>query len=154
MITLKRKEQPMWRDLITALDSTAQYVVGASEIQIVALQNALGVTLPEDLRALLRESNGIRDQYGFCIVWSVEEILLYNREMRTLPQYSSYCKPFTDLLFFADAGNGDRFAFPIYQGEVPQNAIFAWDHEDDARTEIAFSLGSYLEGWLSGTLSV
>ncbi|HEU5383542.1 MAG TPA: SMI1/KNR4 family protein [Ktedonobacteraceae bacterium] len=143
----------MWRELVEALDPTAQYATGASEIQFVALRNVLGIALPEDLRALLSESNGIRDQYGFCLVWSVEEILRYNQEMRTLHQYTDRAS-FTDSLFFADAGNGDRFAFHLHEGEVRQNSIFVWDHEENTWREIASSLRSYLEGWLSGELSV
>lgn len=143
----------MWHELINALDPTAQYSAEASEIQFIELWNVLGITLPDDLRSLLNESNGVRDKYGFCIVWSVEEILRYNQEMRTLPLYNAG-ESFRDSLFFAGAGNGDRFAFPILQGEVSQNSIFVWDHEDNTRKEVASSLRSYLEGWLSGKLSV
>ena len=55
--------------------------------------------------------------------------------------------------FFADAGNGDRFAFPIFQEDVQQGPVFVWDHEDDTRREISISLKSYLEDWLSGKIS-
>lgn len=144
----------MWLELIHSLDSTAKYASGASNIQLSELQATLDVVVPEDLRALLSESNGIQDHYGFCIIWSVNEIIRYNQEMRTFPHYSQHYKPFTDLLFFADAGNGDRFAFPVLQGEAQSSPVFAWNHENDERKERACSLRSYLEGWLSGTISI
>jgi hypothetical protein len=58
---------------------------GASEAQIAELCEAFGLVLSEDLRTLLKESNGVQDPYGFCIIWSTEEIFQYNREMRTFP---------------------------------------------------------------------
>ena len=62
--------------------------------------------------------------------------------------------PFDNLIFFADAGNGDQFAFPIVSGEVRQNKVFVWDHEDDSRRWVAPSLQSYLEWWLTGKLGI
>lgn len=150
----------MWRDFIQNLKATAQYPLeiefadGVNEEQIRSLELKLGVALPEDLKALLYESNGISDQYGLGIVWPLEEISQYNQEMRNLPHYQNFYMSFSDLLFFADAGNGDRFAFPIIRGKVKAEAVFAWNHENDSRWEVAFSLKSYLEGWLSGKISV
>lgn len=150
----------MWRELINELmlqaaDPTKiRYVAGAKEEQLAALNTVLDTALPEDLAMLLRESNGILDEYGLHIIWSTEEIERYNHEMRFSEIYAEIYMPFTDMLFFADAGNGDRFAFPILQGKVKTSSIFAWDHEDDSRTVVAFSLQSYLERWLSGKLKL
>jgi hypothetical protein len=149
-----RKEESMWRELIHSLEPHAQYAPGASEAQIAELCGAFSLVLSEDLRTLLKESNGVQDPSGFCIIWSTEKISQYNREMRTFPHYSDFYQPFTDLLFFADAGNGDRFAFPIVQGEVQSGPVIAWDHEDDTRKDVVSSLKSYLESWLSGEMSV
>lgn len=144
----------MWCELIHSLEPAAQFATEANEIQFTELKATLSVTLSDDLRALLREANGVCDPYGFCIIWSIDEIARYNREMRTFPHYRKDRQPFTDFLFFADAGNGDRFAFPILQGKVQQGPVFAWDHEDNARREVASSLKSFLEGWLRGEISV
>lgn len=144
----------MWHEFIHSLDSTAQFAQEASEAQILESEGALGVRFPEDLKTLLYESNGVRDHYGFCIVWSLEEITQYNGEMRLLPQYSENYSSFAELLFFADAGNGDRFAFPVLQREAQQGPVLAWNHEDDMRKEVASSLQFFLEGWLNGNISV
>ncbi len=150
----------MWREFIQELKVTAQYpfevmfIDGANEKQIKALEEDLGVKLPKDLEALLRESDGVNDQYGLRIIWSIKEISQYNREMRTFPHYKDFYMSFADLLFFADAGNGDRFAFPIIGGKVKERAVFAWNHENDDRWEVAFSLRSYLERLLGGKIKL
>ena len=57
--------------------------------------------------------------------------------------------PFDPLLFFADAGNGDQFAFPITTAGA-RNDVFVWTHEDDSRRWYAASLDKYVAWWLSG----
>ena len=61
--------------------------------------------------------------------------------------------PFDALLFFADAGNGDQFAFPI-TATAARDDVFVWDHENDSRSWYAASLKSYLESWLTGSRAV
>ncbi len=61
---------------------------------------------------------------------------------------------FENLLFFADAGNGDMFAFGIIHGVIKRSDIFVWDHEDDSRRCIAPSLQWFIEQWLSSKLSI
>lgn len=144
----------MWRELIDSLESTAQFAAGTSEAQLIELSKELGIALSADLKALLSETNGVQDQYGFCIIWSADEIVRYNQEMRTFPQYNQSNTSFADLLFFADAGNGDRFALPLLREEVQQGPVFAWDHEDGTSKEVALSLQSYMEEWLSGRMNL
>jgi hypothetical protein len=62
--------------------------------------------------------------------------------------------PFDHLLFFADAGNGDHFAFALHAGVVRRPDVFAWNHEDDSRNWAAPSLEKYLEWWLTGRLKL
>ncbi len=56
------------------------------------------------------------------------------------------------LLFFADAGNGDQFAYSVTGGAIRREDIYVWDHEDDSRRCVAPSLLRYLEWWLSGKI--
>lgn len=150
----------MWREFIQSCVLAAhspleiRYTSGASTEQIAKEEAELGTQFPSDLKMLFVESDGIKDIYGLGIVWSLVEISRYNREMRTESIYREHYMSFTDLLFFADAGNGDRFAFPIHGGEVQEKRIFVWNHEDDSRLAIASSLQSYLEGWLGGTIKL
>ena len=84
-------------------------------------------------------------------MWPLGRIVRDNIHFRT--SYGEIYMPFDSLLFFADAGNGDQFAFPVTAEERTRSEVFAWDHEDDRRRLFAPSLRQYLSGWLSGQLS-
>ncbi len=61
--------------------------------------------------------------------------------------------PFDGLLFFADAGNGDRFAFRVLGRETGPD-VYVWDHEDESRRRVARHLRDYLDRWLGGELTI
>ncbi|HMJ10328.1 MAG TPA: SMI1/KNR4 family protein, partial [Polyangiaceae bacterium] len=73
---------------------------------------------------------------------------------RCSPEFRELYMSFEPLLFFADAGNGDQFAFAITGGVVRRPDIFVWHHENDSRAWVAPSLERYLEWWLLGTLKL
>jgi len=62
--------------------------------------------------------------------------------------------PFDCLLFFADAGNGNQFAYLILNGEIRRNDVFVWNHENDSRVWVASSMKQFIEWWLNGTINV
>jgi SMI1-KNR4 cell-wall len=144
----------MWRELIQGLEPEATFFPAATSTQIAGVEAALRVTLPDDLKNLLTESNGVHGAYGLGLIWSLDRIQASNQEMRAAPHFKEMYMPFDSLLFFADAGNGDQFAFRIIQGAIRRANVFAWNHEDDSRTWAAPSLEDYLEWWLSGKLHV
>ena len=73
-----------------------------------------------------------------------------NVELRTTPTFAELYMPFDPLLFFADAGNGDQFAFVV---QPPgRDHVFAWNHEDDSRNWVAPGLAEYLTWWLDGRI--
>ena len=144
----------MWREIIIAMDPYSKFFPGTTTDQIITLEMALSIKLPEELKNLLSESNGVRGEYDLRLLWSAEGIVQENLEMRTNVAYLENYMPFENLLFFADAGNGDMFAFSIIQGVIKRPVIFVWDHEDDSRRCIAYSLQSFVERWLSGKLSI
>lgn len=122
--------------------------------QIELCERSLGLALPDSLRELLTQSNGIEGQYGLGLVWPVERIERDNLQIRSSSDFAERYMSFDCPLFFGDAGNGDRFAFPIQAGEVRRHDVFMWNHEDDSRTWVASSLDSFREAWLSGHLRV
>ncbi len=99
----------MWRELIRDLDPQSIFFPGATTLQLTALEKALSITLREELKSLLMESNGVRGEYELRLIWSAEEIVQRNLDMRNAVFRESHM-PFENLLFFADAGNGDQFA--------------------------------------------
>ena len=100
----------MWTDLVAALPVVATLHPPASEAALRDAAEALGHPLPEELVALLRESDGVEGEYGLGLIWPVERIVADNRALRDDPALMQFYMPFDPLLFFGDAGNGDQFA--------------------------------------------
>jgi hypothetical protein len=143
----------MWKQLIESLSPDHEFAPPAAWSEIALAEEKLGVKVPDDLRALLFETNGVHGQYGLGLVWSFDRIVADNLDFRTKENFKDLYMPFDPLLFFADGGNGDQFAFPMHLRTV-QNDVFVWNHEDDSRTWAAPSLARYLEWWLNGTIKL
>ncbi|GAA2812730.1 SMI1/KNR4 family protein [Nonomuraea dietziae] len=141
----------MWRELVAELTDDHDFAdpVGIREVE--EAERALGHPLPEVLVSLLRETNGIKGAYGLGLVWSLKEIVEENLHFRS-GFFDWMYMPFHPLLFFADAGNGDRFALRL--PPVTRENVFCWDHEDDSRTWAAPDVATYLRWWLTGRLKV
>jgi hypothetical protein len=139
-----------WREFIQNLDSECTFQPPAAMSQINDVEKALQITFPSDLSTLLLETNSVYfPEYYIHIVWSIELILKVNTDMRTKVETYPYNMPFDHLLFFADAGNGDQFAFPIGNDNKVREKVFVWKHEDDSRAYIARNFSHYLEKWLT-----
>jgi hypothetical protein len=143
-----------WSEQIVSHQPGARLFGPAPLSRIAATQEGIGVRLPEELAGLLTQSDGVRDVYGSSLIWSAQEIAERNREFRTFPDYPDLYMPFDHLLFFGDAGNGDRFFYPILAGEVRNRDAFAWFHEDDSRVWVAPRLATFIEWWFSGRIKL
>jgi hypothetical protein len=144
----------MWRDILQKLSEDLTFNPPASAEEIARIAGELGTGLPDELRSILSESNGIEGKYGLGLLWDGARILQDNRLFRSSPDFPDLYMPFDHLLFFGDAGNGDQFAFSILRGGVTRSDIFVWNHEDDSRSWIAPSLETFYEWWLTGKISV
>lgn len=140
----------MWRELIDTVNPEARLHPPATVTQLAVVEQAVGVALPDGLRGLLLETNGVEHAYGYDLIWPADRIIRENIEVRTATFFIEHYMPLDSLLFFADAGNGDLFGFPIIQGVVSNSVIFVWDHEDDSRTSQAVSLKRFVEAWGAG----
>jgi hypothetical protein len=123
-------------------------------------EERLGVVFPNELKSLLLQTNGVREKVptvkgeidsGYFLL-SIERILEINMLNRS--QLSDYTMPLDCLLFFAENGFGDYFAFAVVNGKVPHSRIYFWDHEDDSRPSIAPSLEYFIKGWRLGKIKV
>jgi hypothetical protein len=142
----------MWRELVSGLTTEATFHPPASENAIRAAEQTLSQKFHPDLVELLLETDGIDDEYGFGLVWNVDRIVQDNLNFRTFADFQELYMPFEPLLFFADAGNGDQFAF--LSPPVDRDDIFAWDHEDDTRKWVAARLEMYLRWWIGGQIKL
>jgi SMI1/KNR4 family protein SUKH-1 len=138
----------MWHEMIAKIEPNAEFHPPATLEQLVAVEAALEVTLPVELKALLLETNGVEGQYGPAFVWSTDEILSRNLEMRADWRPGGWLEgymPVDHLLFFGDLGNGDLVFFPITPDGV-RSRVYRWDHEDDSRNWEASGLADWLRG--------
>lgn len=142
-----------WKELIRRYYDDAIFEEPATENQIRKAEKALGVQLPEELRSVLLLSNGVTDG-GMSVIWPLKKIISNNHFYRTDADYRELFMPFDHLLFFADASNGDLFAYAILAGEIRKPDVFAWNHEDDSRKWVAPSLETYLEWWSTGDIEL
>lgn len=128
----------------------ATFAAAATPDELQRCDAALGSDLPEELRTLLSETNGVEGEYGLGLVWPVARIASDNLAFRTDSAFADLYIPFDAMVFFADAGNGDQFAIALRGNQE----VFAWDHENDSRTWVAPSVMTYLEWWLSGRITL
>ena len=144
-----------WKELLSSLSTHCQFHEPAAVFQLDEAESQLGLALPSDLREVLRETNGVEGEYELGLLWPLGRIVEDNTRFRTSKDLKSLYMPLDHLLFIADAGNGDQFAFPIdADGTIRRSDIFVWNHEDDSRTMVAPSLRFYFEWWLTGQLTI
>jgi hypothetical protein len=137
---------PSWKQLTKTHARDAKFGRPASETRLVAVEQALGVHLPDSLRGFLLEADGVTADYGSRVIWSAADIKKRNLEFRTLDSFHDLYMPFDHLLFFGDDCGGDQFAFAIQaDGQVHKHDIFRWEHETDARSWFAGRLEQFLE---------
>jgi hypothetical protein len=134
----------MWRELVGRLYDGADFAAPASDGEIDQIERRLGQPVPDGLRGLLRETDGVEDEYGSGLVWPVRTIIEQNVEFRGSADFSQLYMSFDQLMFIGDDGGGDQFAFVRVPAVRPDD-VFVWDHETDERKCVAVSLEDYLE---------
>lgn len=144
----------MWREFVRQFVPEHQFFSAVTIEAIASASNEIGVELPDELQNLLLETNGVFGSYELGLVWPIERIVEDNGAFRSNIHFRELYMPFDSLLFFADAGNGDQFAYSIVGGRVRRTDIFVWNHEDDSRVWVAPSLGKYLEWTATGKIKL
>jgi SMI1-KNR4 cell-wall len=138
-----------WRKHVSTLSTDVEFRPPARPAQIRDAESKLGVVFPKELKELLRQSNGLIDCCGGTFVWSTDEIVKRNLEMRTYRAFRKLYMPFDPLLFFGDEGNGDLYFFAILDGKIRDPAVFRWDHENDSRTDEHLCLQAYVDDFVN-----
>ena len=136
----------MWREVITGLFEGVTFQRPANASQIAGVEATFNVKLPDEIRSLLMESNGVAAHYGLSLVWSTDEIMEQNLLFRRSSDFANLYMPFDCLLFIGAAGNGHQFAYRILGGQIRDTSeIYEWDHESDNREWFARDLKDYVE---------
>ena len=144
----------MWKELTKKYTNVCTFNEPAKESDISDVETRIGTLLPGCLKSCLCETGGIQGDYGLGLIWPIRKIISENIEFRNNKDFRELYMPFDTVLFFADAGNGDQFFYPIQSGRIRRDDIFVWNHEDDSRSWVAPSLEKYLEWWLTGNIKI
>jgi SMI1 / KNR4 family (SUKH-1) len=126
----------------------AEFNLPATEQELHDCQLALGHVVPDELRALLLETNGIEGEDGTGLLWTAERIGIDNAEFRDNLDMAELYMPFDALVFFADSGDGNQFGVSR-RGNLE---VYEWDHENDSRTWVASSVLRFIEDFMTGKL--
>lgn len=139
----------MWRDRIRTILKDVRFFDPATAGEIERVERELSVNLPDDLKTVLRESNGVAGQYSAPVVWSAEDIVDQNHEMRHTAAFATLYMRFEDLLFFGADGGGDLFGYRILDGRIVETSwIYRWRHETDSREWFASDMDDYLRRYI------
>ncbi|THG89087.1 SMI1 / KNR4 family protein [Alkalihalobacillus alcalophilus ATCC 27647 = CGMCC 1.3604] len=144
----------IWKEFISSISKDYLFKEPVINSELTQITAELKVELPEELLELLKETNGVFDNYGCPLIWSTSQIVKENLYFRNEVEFKDIYMPFDHLLFFSDAGNGDLFGYRILNGCIQNDDIYVWNHEDDSRKWIAPSLEAFIKGWATGEISV
>lgn len=89
----------MWKTFISTISTDFQFKSPAKKAEISQIKEKLNVELPNDLSSLLNETNGVFDEYDCPFIWSIEQILEENLNVRKFDDFKDLYMPF-DCLFF------------------------------------------------------
>lgn len=134
----------MWRQLIAQLYPDVIFHPPATPQELAEVEAALDTALPTELAQLLLETNGVEYASGIGLVWPTGDIAWRNLDMRRTRDARLYT-PFDNLLFFADSGDGQQFAFRLEAGTTLGADVVWWAPISDDRTHVASSLREYIE---------
>lgn len=163
-----------WRALITEwyaaradrsdTGSKPEFYPAASADEIAEAEKRLNTRLPESIRSLLLETNGVMDMMAIdggewfesmWLLWTVAEIVEQNEYYRSRNNHGTYDRDFRELVFFAHAGcDSISFAFPAVERGGCAPTVSVWRPIEDELEELAPSLETFLRGWITGRISV
>jgi hypothetical protein len=139
----------MWRELVSGLFEDVTFSDPTTAADIRRLEEAFGLTLPDELKTFLLESNGVSADYA-PLVWPVDEMIEQNRSFRENEGFAELYMPFDCLFFFGGDGGGDQFAYRVLAGQIRDTSdIYRWEHECDDRGWFASNLKDFFERWVA-----
>jgi len=137
----------MYRELIEKLTKGIQWANvqdPCSEDEIQSAEAYVGCAFPEELKALLRETNG--DNWFLLSAERIAEHVKTNREI--FPEYlepDEFEEKVNRFVFFATNGCGDYYCYRVLEnGKTDPSAIYMWEHELYEVREIAKSIAELI----------
>ncbi len=122
----------MYRELIENLikeHNWAKLQDPCPEKEIAETEKYVGFTFPQELKELLRETNG--DQWLLLSAEEIKNHVKTNRQIFTdCLEADEFEEKVNRYIFFATNGCGDYYCYRILtNGETDTSAIYIWEHE-------------------------
>lgn len=130
-----------WIDLLKkhqGVNNSLQINKAASEEELAAVERALHVKLPAELKSFLSTANG--DSWLF---FSAKQII--DNNINTKKALEDSYDNLEPLLFFAGNGCGDYFAYEILGESSQDHIILRWNHENNSRDKVADDLSDLIQ---------
>lgn len=111
------------------------------EGKIREAEAVVGFPFPEELKALLRETDG--DRYLLLSAEQIMETVKIHREIlaEAFDDREEYLEKVDRHIFFATNGCGDYYCYRVrLDGTVEDTAIYLWEHEDFSTRKVAENL--------------
>ena len=122
----------MYREMIEALTEGNKWVKLQSpcpENRIAEAEKYVGFVFPQELKALLRETDG--DRYFLLSAEEIIDNVKTNREI--FPEYlepDEFEEKINRFIFFATNGCGDYYCYRVLPDTTTDTtAIYIWEHE-------------------------
>ena len=130
----------MYRELIGKLiegHNWARLQEPCPEKEIKKAEKYVGFTFPEELKALLRETNG--DHWLLLSAGEIISNAKRNREiMAEYFESDEFEEKVNRFAYFASNGCGDYYCYRVLpNGETDTSAIYIWEHELFETREVA-----------------
>ncbi len=137
----------MYRELLEGLikdNRWARVQKPCSEKKIRKAEKYVGYAFPEELKALLRETNG--DNWFLLSAEEIVRNVKVNR--RVFPEYfepDEYKEKIDRFVFFATNGCGDYYCYRVLEnGETDASAIYIWEHEGFEARKVASDIADLI----------
>lgn len=141
-----------------------RFVKGCRQYQVDRLETRLEAVLPESLRTLMLESDGVQEWYlnehgdwaeDFFLPWPAEEMIKYNEYFRSATYQNKHQTDFRNLLVFARMGSdGLHIGHPIRDDRTCSPLVVAWNPADHSLSDRAPDFESFLRDWLTSPESL
>lgn len=137
----------MYRELLTPYLKEYTYAVlqePCSEETIRETEKAVGLPFPEELKTLLRETNG--DRWLLLSADEIAENARLNRKCFENAEVDEKAlwEPLKHLLFFAANGCGDYYGYLFADDSSVKDGIYLWEHEDFRYKKVAESIAELI----------
>jgi cell wall assembly regulator SMI1 len=143
--TLGGMDRNTWGQILRAAERGLELQPPARPTEIAAVELRLGTRLPDELRGLYEETDGIYHKPGqWFTMWRLSDLANWNLEAWNGWESEDRRR----YLGFGDDGTGNPFCVELAGGPT----IFTWSPIEQIAWPLAQNLRAFWVGWLSGEI--